>query len=360
MAAGVVGALVAGALLVPASAQAAPTAPAETTDAATAGITSADAGALVASLGKSRTGGIYLDDDERIVIAVTDQAAVQAVRDAGGTAELVTYSTAALESVHAELDTLAGIPGTSWGVDPSTNQVSVELDSTVGPADTAKLTSAADKFGDAVRVERISGKIEEAQIYTTGGDSIRNRYSSLFCSLGFNVQNSSGNKFFLTAGHCAKETQLWYDTASGGYLGKRTSVSWPGNDFAVVDYTQSNVTPYGTVHNDSQQITSSRYPRDGESVSRAGGTSDDLVGKVLLTSTTVTYTSGEVVYGVIKTSNCAKRGDSGGALYHGTVALGITSGGNRLDDPCSSNVSDRRSYYQPVQEVLNLKNLKVY
>lgn len=312
------------------------------------------------ALGSSRTGGVYVDDSGQPVVTVTDEAAARAVRDAGGVARQVTYSAATLQSVHRALDAYAGIPGTSWGVDPSTNQVSVELDSTVGPADTAKLTAVAERFGTAVRVDRIGGKLEKAEVYTSGGDSIRNVYSSLYCSLGFNVQTSSGNKHFVTAGHCATGTQQWYDTASGQYLGNRVRVSWPGNDYAVIDYTQNDVTAYGTVNDDTQQITGSRYPVDGESVMRAGATSNDLVGAVLLTSTTVTYSSGETVTGMIKTSLCVMGGDSGGPLYHGTVALGITSGGTDTDEACSSGVSDRRSYFQPVQEVLTVAGLSVY
>ncbi|PZF94083.1 serine protease [Micromonospora deserti] len=350
-----------GGLLVPSAAQADPSSPAAAPDLSdTAGISGTGARALADSLGKYRTGGVFIDDGGQMIVAVTDQAAAQTVREAGGVPKIVAYSTATLQSVHTEFDKLAGIPGTSWGVDQSTNQVSVELDSTVSPANAAKLRAVAEKFGSAVRVERISGKIKKEEIYTSGGDSIRNTYHSLYCSIGFNVRTSSGNRHFVTAGHCAEGTQHWYDTASGEYLGNRTSVSWPGNDYAVIDYTQSDVTAYGTVNDDTQQISSSRYPYDGESVSRAGATSNDLVGQVLLTSTTVTYDSGETLYGMIKTSLCGKGGDSGGPVYHGTVALGIHSGSNTGDDPCNTSVSDKRGYHQPVQEVLSAKGLYVY
>jgi hypothetical protein len=81
---------------------------------------------------------------------------------------------------------------------------------------------------------------------------------------------------------------------------------------------------------------------------------------VLLTSTTVTYDSGETVTGMIKTSLCVMGGDSGGPLYHGTVALGITSGGTDTSAPCRSGVSNRRSYFQSVQEALDSRGLSVY
>ncbi|GIF63550.1 serine protease [Asanoa ishikariensis] len=350
--------LLGGLLVVP---QAAPAAPSIMADPRVAGSLSvARAQALATILGAERTGGVYIDDSGKMVVAVTDSAGVQQVEAAGGVARLVTHSTAELASIHTALDKLAGIPGTSWGVDPSTNRVSIELDSTVSAANTMKLKAAASRYGSAVRIDRVSGVIKKDEIYTAGGDSIRNVHSSLYCSIGFNVQTPGGNKHFLTAGHCATGTQQWYDTASGEYLGHRVAVSWPGNDYADIDYTESDVTAYGTVNDNTRQITASSWPIDGESVSRAGATSNDLVGQVLLTSTTVTYSSGETLYGMIKTSLCGKGGDSGGPVYNGTIAIGIHSGSNTGDSPCNSSVSDKRGYHQPVQEVLNARGLQVY
>jgi streptogrisin D len=363
-------ALLAGALLAAPNAQAAPTptptstpttsAPADDSDVpVTGGISGNDAQALADSLGETRTGGVYLNDDGRMVVTVTDPADAQAISDAGGVPQVVTYSTAKLNSIHTELDTLAGkIPSSSWGVDTSTNQVSVELDSAVSAADAKEVEAVTGKYGDAVRVERIPGELETLTA-STGGESIENSAGKGKCSLGFNVANSAGTKYFLTAGHCVTSDPYWYQSWSGWYLGYNYRHSYPGDDFDVVKYDGS-VVPYGTVHHDQQQITNSRYAKDGESVSRAGGVSNDMIGKVLVVSTTATYGDGKTVYGVIKTSNCGKRGDSGGPLYHGTTALGLTSGGNRPDEPCNDNVSDHRTYYQPVQNVLSYYGLHVY
>jgi hypothetical protein len=292
-------------------------------------------------------------------VTVTDQAAAQAVRKAGGVAQLVTYSTDALQSVQAKLDALAGIPGTSWGVDPATNQVSVELDSTVNAADTARLKAVTDTFGPAVRVDRIPGKIESTEI-TSGGDRIENVYATAHCSLGFNVTDESGARYFVTAGHCVKGTKYWYLSSSGNSLGHRIGYSFPGNDYGVVKYDNVAITPYGTVFHNRQQIASSRYPYDGEGVKRVGAYSNDMIGEVLLTNTTVTLNDGTVEKGMIKTSNCAVGGDSGGPLYDGTVGLGILSAGNGNGAACSDHVSNQRTYYQPLQEVLNVYGLYVY
>ncbi|MFJ1551862.1 alpha-lytic protease prodomain-containing protein [Streptomyces sp. NPDC088246] len=55
------------------------------------------------------------------------QAAAESVRNTGGAAKAVTNSAAALDAIHAEWDQLSGIPNTSWGVDPSSNQVTVDI-----------------------------------------------------------------------------------------------------------------------------------------------------------------------------------------------------------------------------------------
>jgi hypothetical protein len=57
---------------------------------------------------------------------------------------------------------------------------------------------------------------------------------------------------------------------------------------------------------------------------------------------------------VIQTNVCAGGGDSGGALYSGTVALGPTSGGS--GDCTSGNAT----YFQPVTEALSYYGVSVF
>jgi hypothetical protein len=68
---------------------------------------------------------------------------------------------------------------------------------------------------------------------------------------------------------------------------------------------------------------------------------------------TVNYAEGSV-YGMIKTTVCAEGGDSGGALFAGSVALGLTSGGS---GNCSSGGT---TYFQPVTEALSVYGVSVY
>ncbi|WP_408057701.1 S1 family peptidase [Streptomyces violaceus] len=80
------------------------------------------------------------------------------VRKARGTSKLVEHNAAELEAVHGELDELAGISNTSWGVDPSSNQVSVKIYDGVSSAERARIERVAADHGDAVRIERRPGQ----------------------------------------------------------------------------------------------------------------------------------------------------------------------------------------------------------
>jgi streptogrisin D len=327
----------------------------------TAGISGVGATTLAESLGSSRSGGVFLDESGRMVVTVTDQIAAEAVRAAGGVAQVVTYSESTLNSVQSELDKLAGIPGTSWGVDPATNQVSVELDDTVSAADTARLKAVTDMFGSAVRVERIPGIIALTE-GSSGGDAIGNVEGRALCSLGFNVTDEYvKHKYFLTAGHCVVALKQWYLIPTQNHMGYRVGYSHPGNDYGLVMYENLSIHPYGTVNDSTQQITSSRNPYIGEKVSRDGFRSTDRTGTVLRTGVTVNTREGDTYKGMIETSNCAKGGDSGGPLFHGTVGLGMLTGSNGTSGLCNSDrPTGDRTYYQPLQEALNAYGLYVY
>lgn len=327
----------------------------------------AKARALAKEFGPDRSGGVYYDRAGRLVVAVTDEAAAREVRAEGGVAKVVKHSTATLNSVRATLDRRIAdvdpIPNTSWGVDPSTNTVTVDVFDAVSAADEKRLTRLVARYGDAVRVNRLPGKVDTAAYETLGGIGIEStdvaagRYSA--CTLGFNVRDASGQKYFVTAGHCADSSSFqWWDRQAGGiYLGKRIWYDYGAieKDYAVMEYRGENLAAYGAVRaaGVEYEITDSRYPNDGESVKRAGAVSSDLVGAVLSPSETVTFTDGTVLKNMIKTSNCGLQGDSGGPLWAGTDALGIFSGGNTpAGEPCNSAQSQYRSFYQPVHWVL--------
>ncbi|MGA5322852.1 S1 family peptidase [Streptomyces seoulensis] len=232
----------------------------------------------------------------------------------------------------------ADVPGTAWAVDSKTNRVLVTVDSTVSQAEIAKIKRQAG--ADTLTIKRTAGKFNKL---ITGGDAIYG--GSYRCSLGFNVRSGS-TYYFLTAGHCGEVASTWYsNSAKTTVLGTNVGYSFPGNDFALVRYTNSSVAHPSAVG--SQTISSAATPAVGTTVTRRGSTTGTHSGKVTALNATVNYGSGDVVSGLIQTTVCAEGGDSGGPLYGGSVAYGLTSGGS---GNCSSGGT---TFFQPVTEALS-------
>jgi streptogrisin D len=333
--AGAAAVLVAGTVLVTTQAQAA---------------TTSTISALTAQLA-DRSPGSYLDPASgRMVVTITDAAAAAQVRAAGAVPVLVRHSAAQLNSATGALFSEARVAGTAWAVDPVTNQVLVSVDSTVSAAKLAQVESVASRFGDAVRIEHVAGTFSTR---ISGGDAI---YGGQFrCSLGFNVRSGS-TYYFLTAGHCGNIASTWYSNSSHTtVLGTTAGSSFPGNDYAIVRYTNTSIAHPGAVdlYGGSQDIASAGTPSVNQTVFRSGSTTHVHSGRVTALNATVNYAEGTVT-GLIRTTVCAEGGDSGGSLYSGTVAYGLTSGGN---GNCSSGGT---TFFQPVTEALSRYGVSVY
>ncbi|MFF9394009.1 S1 family peptidase [Streptomyces griseoluteus] len=232
----------------------------------------------------------------------------------------------------------ADVPGTAWAVDSKTDRVLVTVDSTVSQAEIAKIKRQAG--ADRLTIKRTAGKFNKL---ITGGDAI---YGGAYrCSLGFNVRSGS-TYYFLTAGHCGEVASTWYsNSAKTTVLGTNVGYSFPGNDFALVRYTNSSVAHPSAVG--SQTISSAATPAVGTTVTRRGSTTGTHSGRVTALNATVNYGGGDVVSGLIQTTVCAEGGDSGGPLYGGSVAYGLTSGGS---GDCTSGGT---TFFQPVTEALS-------
>jgi streptogrisin B len=310
-------------------------------------MTPTKATALASHLGASNTAGTYYDAaTKKMVVNVTNSSAAAAVRTAGATARVVEHSSAYLNQASKAIETQADVAGTAWVVDVKSNTLKVTADSRVTKAQMAKLTKVAARFGDAVTVNRTSGKFS---LLLSGGDAIYT--DSWRCSLGFNVKNSSGANYFLTAGHCTQGYPAYYNSA-GTYLGPTVGTSFPGNDYGIVQYASGAPAPSGTVG--SQDITSAGNAYVGEPVKRRGSTTGVHSGTVTGTNATVNYGSDGIVYGLIDTNVCAEPGDSGGPLYNGTIAVGLTSGGS------GNCTSGGETFFQPVTEALSAYGMHVY
>ncbi|MDX3569191.1 MULTISPECIES: S1 family peptidase [Streptomyces] len=243
----------------------------------------------------------------------------------------------------------ADVPGTAWAVDSKTNRLVVTVDSTVSQAEIAKIKKEAGGDADALTIKRTEGTFQK---YIQGGDAIY--ASSWRCSLGFNVRDSAGNNYFLTAGHCTDGAGTWWSNSSHTTtLGTTAGSSFPTNDYGIVRYTNTSVTKSGTAG--GVDITRAANPTVGTTVYRDGSTTGTHSGRVTALNATVNYGGGDVVYGMIQTNVCAEGGDSGGSLYGSNgVAYGLTSGGS---GNCSSGGT---TFFQPVVEALNAYGVSVF
>ncbi|MGW1814782.1 S1 family peptidase [Streptomyces sp. NPDC002125] len=245
----------------------------------------------------------------------------------------------------------ADIAGTAWYTEAGTGKVVVTVDSTVTAAEIATIKKSVTDSGAKADIKRTEGTFNKLiaggqAIYAGGGR----------CSLGFNVRSGS-TYYALTAGHCTEIGSTWY-TNSGQTttLGTRAGTSFPTNDYGLIRHSSSAAAD-GRVYlyNGSyQDITSAANPSVGQSVKRSGSTTGVHSGTVTGLNATVNYGSGDIVYGMIQTNVCAEPGDSGGSLFSGTTALGLTSGGS---GNCSSGGT---TFFQPVVEALNAYGVSVF
>jgi S1-C subfamily serine protease len=253
----------------------------------------------------------------------------------------------ALAAAMRVLDRSVAFAGTAWGLDTKAHQLVVTVDASVNDARLARVKAAVQRLGRSARLETTAGTFH---VDITGGDAI---YGSRYrCSLGFNVIKGSAH-YFLTAGHCGKAEARWWTSANHTtLLGDTVSASFPGKDYALVQYAASYTNYPGTVG--GQEITHAADAFLGESVTRRGSTTGVHTGTVTALNVTVHYQGGGTVRGMIQTTVCAEPGDSGGPLYDGTAALGLTSGGS---GDCRSGGT---TFFQPVTAALNAYGVSVY
>jgi len=235
----------------------------------------------------------------------------------------------------------SGVRGIAWYVDAATNRVVVTADSTVSSADVASLKRSVGADSAALRVTHAAGVFKPL---LAAGDAI---YGGQYrCSLGFNVVKGS-TYYFLTAGHCGKVAKTWYANAAHTTLiGATVNYDFPKNDYALVRYDNASLSHPGGYTAANAFV--------GESVTRKGSTTGIHSGTVTALNVTVHYQGGGTVSGMIQTTVCAEPGDSGGPLYDGSKAIGITSGGS---GNCSTGGT---TFFQPVTEAASAYGVTVY
>ncbi|MFD4768612.1 S1 family peptidase [Streptomyces niveus] len=268
-----------------------------------------------------------------VALAVPSAVAAPAPEAKVTTAQLADASSAVLG---------ADVAGTAWYTDKATGKIVVTADSTVSAAELAEVKSAVADTDAGLTIKRTPGTFSKliagGEAITTGGAR---------CSLGFNVTNGSTN-YALTAGHCTNIGSSWS-------IGTTAGSSFPGNDYGIIQHSNPSAAD-GRVYlyNGSyQEITGAGNASVGQGVQRSGSTTGLHGGSVTGLNATVNYGADGIVTGMIQTNVCAEPGDSGGALFAGTTALGLTSGGS---GNCSSGGT---TFFQPVTEALSAYGVSI-
>ncbi|MER5747617.1 S1 family peptidase [Streptomyces sp. NPDC002225] len=299
--------------------------------------------------GPSYAGSWFDPAANRLVVAVTDTRASNAVRASGAAVRLVRHSARQLDATKARLDGMRAPAGVSgWHVDPKANRVVVDV---VAPAasdnDVRTFVDRARAAGPVV-VRRTPGAPRTFSAGTVGGDPYYT--GNVRCSIGFSVYGG-----FVTAGHCGRAGAAvsgWDGSAIGAFQGS----SFPGDDYAWVSvgngwWTVPVVLGWGTVSD--QLVRGSAEAPVGASICRSGSTSHWHCGNVLATNETVNYSQG-AVHQMTRTSVCAEPGDSGGSFISGDQAQGVTSGG------WGDCAGGGETWHQPINEILGRYGLTLH
>lgn len=287
---------------------------------------------LLGQLGDQAASSFIDPKTGALTVNVLSESAAKTVRAAGAQAKLVKHSYAQLVDIESALP---HVVNTAWSIDPRGNAVVVTVSDHADGAAATRLIATAQSYGDAVRVKHTSSSFRPA---VASGEAITT--SSERCSVGFAASNS---QIVVDAGHCTASMPTWN-------IGPSIDSHFPGTDYGTIQNESGGAyTGVDTYGGAAQAITEAAQATTGEQVCKSGSTSQVTCGSVNGLNASVTYQEG-TVSGLIDTNVCAQPGDSGGALYDGTKALGITSGG---DTSCNG----ASIYFFPVVDALSAEGL---
>lgn len=297
---------------------------------------------LQVELGDAYGGAWMSGDGSQLVVGVTDEAAAELVREAGGRPVVVARSLRELAEVKDALDARAATVDDgihAWHVDPATNSVVVHAADPGSPAVAAFVAAA----GDAVRV--VPSAERPRPLYDTRGGDEFILGGAVLCSVGFAVHGG-----FVTAGHCGGPGT---PTAGSNWVAQGTVIgsTFPVHDYAWVQTNGSwNTLPWVKAGGGAVPVAGSAVASVGSSVCRSGRTTGWQCGVIEARDVTIHYAAG-LVYGATRTSACAEGGDSGGSFISGDQAQGVTSGGS---GNCSVGGT---TFFQPVNPILSAYGL---
>jgi streptogrisin C len=192
------------------------------------------------------------------------------------------------------------------------------------------------------------------------------------CSIGFNVTKGS-TPAYVSAGHCGTAGEPVYFEGSAGtgpqwsigpQIGTFSASKFPqpgqtGNDYSYVTVSSGNSLPatvYGWGKGDAT-VHGGTAAGVGAAICRSGRTSGWRCGTIEATGVTVSYSTGETILNLTRTTACSEGGDSGGSFITGPgQAQGVLSGGS---GSCKGKQPNKRtrSFFQPLGPILSAYGL---
>ena len=308
----------------------------------------------------------------RFVVATTSHRAQKAPE--GVEFRVVNHALATLHAAKAQLDgAVAGGGGApagvySWYVDVRSNSVVVS----VGKGRQQAGIDFVAASGIDARTVRLIEEEEQPSLRMDlkgGFGYLRNPGDGYLyaCSIGFTVTKGT-TPGFVSAGHCGDAGEpVYYEPSQwtlGPKIGNFAASKFPnpgqtGNDYSWIQVDAGNtLSPivYGWGKGDVT-VRGSTAGGVGTAVCRSGRTSGWRCGTVEATGVTVSYSSGETILNLTRTTACSEGGDSGGSFITGPgQAQGVLSGGSGSCKGKQPN-SRTRSFFQPLLPILQAYSL---
>ncbi len=352
---------------------------------------------LQGRLGDRYAGVWFNNETGEFVVPLTAGASRAAVSGQFATLDLsADFHTVAAQSSWAELEAAQErIDGVLFGkdpmpglvqtlLDPRANAVVIRVAGAAGEADLAELRSLA--ASEKVDVEIRQVEQERFHVQTMACKTTKPRACSAplrggvalwpeplgevgGCTTGFKaIGKSFGNRFMLTAGHCAAAASKWGvadQNLETHPLGSVEDYSFPGGDWAKIkangSYWDKAVWPSQVAHyweDQERAITAESWSYVGEYVCHSGNKTGTSCGNVSALGATVEdELSGAIIYNETEFGKvCSYGGDSGGSVFAGNTALGLYSAADMYSESPSCNAT---GYYVEITDATSALGVTV-
>jgi len=305
---------------------------------------------------------------------VVASTSVRGIRAAGVESRQARYSLRSLNDAKGQLDMMLAQGARTpkqvygWYVDVPNNSVVVSV-ARGGEQAAIDFVAASGLDARTVRFETADEQPSLRMDVYGGYGILRNPGDGYLyaCSVGFSV-TQNGNPGFATAGHCGNAGEVTYYEPSqwtlGVRLGTYAASNFPapgqtGPDRAWVRLDAGHVARPIVEGYTSADVTvrGSTEAAIGAAVCRSGRTTKWRCGLIEAKNQTVNYSTGETILNLTRTTACSEGGDSGGSFITSPgQAQGVLSGGS---GSCKGNGRRGRSYFQPINPLLQAYNLNL-